>query len=67
VTSPYAHLRQYGVARSIPAIADPAVELVPSDPTGLVRRGKAEDGDGDIWLCGGGVLAGQPLPRSANW
>ncbi|PNE40266.1 MULTISPECIES: dihydrofolate reductase family protein [Streptomyces] len=63
VSSPYAHLRQYVVSRSLPDIADPAVELVSEDPIGLVRRLKAEDGDGDIWLCGGGVLAGQLLPE----
>ncbi|MER6140934.1 dihydrofolate reductase [Streptomyces sparsogenes] len=63
MTSPYAHLRQYVVSRSIPEIADPAVELVPEDPIGLVRRLKAEDAEGDIWLCGGGVLAGQLLPE----
>jgi dihydrofolate reductase len=63
VTSPYAHLRQYIVSRSIPEIADPSVELVAGDPVDLVRRLKAEDGDRDIWLCGGGVLAGQLLPE----
>ncbi|GAB2610379.1 dihydrofolate reductase family protein [Streptomyces capparidis] len=63
VTSPYAHLRQYVVSRSLPEIADPAVELVPGDPVGLVRRLKAEDADPDVWLCGGGVLAGQLLPE----
>ncbi|UJB39840.1 dihydrofolate reductase family protein [Streptomyces sp. A1-5] len=63
VSSPYAHLRQYVVSRSLPDIADPAVELVSEDPIDLVRRLKAEDGDGDIWLCGGGVLAGQLLPE----
>ncbi|MEU7638523.1 MULTISPECIES: dihydrofolate reductase family protein [unclassified Streptomyces] len=63
VTSPYAHLRQYVVSRSLPEIADPAVELVPDDPIGLVRGLKAEAGDGDIWLCGGGVLAAQLLPE----
>lgn len=62
-TSPYAHLRQYVVSRSLPEIADPAVELVPDDPIGLVRRLKTEGGEGDIWLCGGGVLAGQLLPE----
>ncbi|MDX3227283.1 dihydrofolate reductase family protein [Streptomyces sp. ME19-01-6] len=61
VTSPYTHLRQYVVSRSLPEIADPAVELAPDDPIGLVRRLKAEGGEGDIWLCGGGVLAGQLL------
>ncbi|MER5642784.1 dihydrofolate reductase [Kitasatospora sp. NPDC002227] len=61
VTSPYAHLRQYVVSGSLGEIADPAVELVPSDPLGLVRRLKAEEGAADVWLCGGGVLAGQLL------
>ena len=34
------------------------VTVVADDPTGLVRRLKAEDGL-DIWPCGGGDLAGQ--------
>lgn len=63
VTSPYAHLRQYVVSRSLTEIADPAVELVPGDPVGLARRLKARDGDGDIWLCGGATLAAQLLPE----
>ncbi|RCV47847.1 dihydrofolate reductase family protein [Marinitenerispora sediminis] len=63
VTNPYAHLRQYVVSRSLGESPDPAVELVPDDPVGLVRRLKDEPGDGDIWLCGGGVLAGQLLPE----
>ncbi|MGW5263894.1 dihydrofolate reductase family protein [Microbispora sp. NPDC004025] len=62
VTSPYAHLRQYVVSASTPEIADPQVELVPGDPIGLVRRLKKEEG-GDIWLCGGGALAGSLLPE----
>lgn len=63
VASPYAHLRQYVVSRSLTEVADPAVELVHDDPVGLVRRLKAETADGDIWLCGGAVLAGQLLPE----
>lgn len=62
VTSPYAHLRQYVVSRSLTEVADPAVTLVPGDPLGLARRLKAEDGM-DIWLCGGSELAGQLLPE----
>ncbi|WP_182881170.1 dihydrofolate reductase family protein [Microbispora sp. H10949] len=62
VTSPYAHLRQYVVSASTPEIGDPQVELVRSDPIGLVRRLKQEEG-GDIWLCGGGALAGALLPE----
>ncbi|GAA5047734.1 dihydrofolate reductase family protein [Nocardia callitridis] len=59
-TSPYAHLRQYVVSRSFGKSADPAVEVVDHDPLGLVRRLKSEVG-GDIWLAGGGNLAGQLL------
>ncbi|MEU8247003.1 dihydrofolate reductase family protein [Nonomuraea sp. NPDC048916] len=62
VTSPYAHLRQFVISSGIPEIADPAVELVSGDPLGLVRRLKQEDGL-DIWLCGGGKLAGSVLPE----
>jgi dihydrofolate reductase len=60
VTSPYAHMRQYVVSSTLGRIDDPKVELVESDPIGLVRRRKAESG-GDIWLCGGGRLAAQLL------
>jgi dihydrofolate reductase len=62
VTSPYAHLRQYVVSSTIKSIDDPAVELVPGDPLGLVRRLKQEDGL-NIYLCGGGNLAAQLLPE----
>jgi dihydrofolate reductase len=62
VTSPYAHLRQYVVSSTLGAIADPSVELVDGDPTTLVRDLKREDGL-DIWLCGGGRLAGSLLPE----
>ncbi|GAA3729803.1 dihydrofolate reductase [Spinactinospora alkalitolerans] len=62
VTSPYAHLRQYVVSTTIPEIADPGVELVPGDPIGLVRRLKKEEGL-DVWLAGGGKLAGSLLPE----
>ncbi|MFJ8308747.1 MULTISPECIES: dihydrofolate reductase family protein [unclassified Streptomyces] len=58
VVSPYAHLRQYVVSRSLTRSPDPAVELVPGDPVAKVRELKERDGLG-IWLCGGGNLAGQ--------
>ncbi|NEW42700.1 dihydrofolate reductase [Nocardia cyriacigeorgica] len=60
ITSPYGHMRQYVVSTTIGQIEDPGVELVESDPVGLVRRLKQEDGM-DIWLAGGGKLAGALL------
>ncbi|MEV6810634.1 dihydrofolate reductase family protein [Micromonospora sp. NPDC051296] len=60
VTSPYAHLTQYVFTRSLPPSDDPAVEIVSGDPVTFVRDLKRRAG-GDIWLCGGGQLAGQLL------
>jgi dihydrofolate reductase len=57
VTSPYPHLRQYVVSRTMAAIPSPEVQLVPTGPTLLVQKLKREDGL-DIWLCGGAGLAG---------
>lgn len=62
ITSPYRHLRQYVVSRTLAEIADPEVELVHGDPIGLVRRLKQEHGS-DVWLAGGGRLAGTLLPE----
>ncbi|GAA4547298.1 dihydrofolate reductase family protein [Amycolatopsis samaneae] len=62
LTSPYAHLRQYVVSSTLGEIADPAVTLVGADPAGFVRELKQESGL-DIWLCGGGKLAGALLPE----
>ncbi|GLF94885.1 dihydrofolate reductase family protein [Streptomyces yaizuensis] len=61
-TSPYAHLRQYVVSSTLAPDVDPAVTVVAGDPLGLVRGLKREEGQ-DIWLCGGGVLAGALLPE----
>lgn len=63
VSSPYRHLRQYVVSTTIPEINDPTVELISGDPIGPVRRLKEEQSDLDIWLCGGGKLAGSLLPE----
>ncbi|GGG06110.1 deaminase [Rhodococcoides trifolii] len=61
ISSPYAHLRQFVVSTSLGPIEDDAVTLV-TDPEDTVRALKAEDGL-DIWLAGGGVLAGALLPH----
>jgi dihydrofolate reductase len=57
VTNAYPHMRHYLYSTTLTESADPGVELVNTDPVEHVRRLKAEDGM-DIWLCGGGSLAG---------
>ncbi|MFJ5121133.1 dihydrofolate reductase family protein [Kitasatospora sp. NPDC088548] len=61
-TSPYAHLRQYVVSSTLAPDTDPDVTVVAGDPLALVRDLKQEEGQ-DIWLCGGGLLAGALLPE----
>ncbi|MFF8939468.1 dihydrofolate reductase family protein [Streptomyces paradoxus] len=64
ITNPYAHLRQYVISSTLARDADPAVTVVPGDPIALVRELKREQGtDLNIWLCGGGGLAGALLPE----
>jgi dihydrofolate reductase len=62
ITSPYAHLRQLVVSRSLERSPDPAVELVREAPLERVRALKREEGKG-IYLAGGGELAGALLPE----
>ncbi|MEV3960824.1 dihydrofolate reductase family protein [Nocardia sp. NPDC050193] len=51
---------QYVVSTTLAGVGDPEIELVRTDPVELVRRLEKEDGPQgkDIWLCGGGTLAG---------
>lgn len=60
VTSPYTHMEQYVVSSTLGSLDDPGVTVVESDPLALVRRLKQADGM-DIWLAGGGKLAGAVL------
>ena len=60
IGSPYPHLRQLVASRE-PREHDPAITLT-SDPLRDVRALKEKDGL-DIWLCGGGELAGTLLPE----
>ncbi|GAA2614603.1 dihydrofolate reductase family protein [Actinomadura fulvescens] len=62
VTSPYPHLRQYVVSETLTTSPDPAVDIISGDVTGKVRALKAEEGK-DIFLLGGGRLAGSLLPE----
>lgn len=63
ITSPYAHLRQYVVSSTLGESPDPEVTVIKGNPLGLVRDLKQEESDKDIWLCGGGRLAGALLPE----
>ncbi|MFD4135774.1 dihydrofolate reductase family protein [Streptomyces goshikiensis] len=58
ITSPYAHLEQYVLSRSLAESPDPAVKVFSGDAVELVRELKARPGLG-IYLCGGADLAGQ--------
>ncbi|WP_067830787.1 dihydrofolate reductase family protein [Actinomadura kijaniata] len=60
VGSPYAHLRQYVVSTTLGDSPHPDVRVVADDPVGWMRRLKA-DGGKDIYLVGGGRLAGTLL------
>lgn len=60
IASPYPHLRQVVASRHA-RDHDPAIVLT-REPLSVVRELKSEDGL-DIWLCGGGVLAGELLPE----
>ncbi len=57
VTSPYAHLRQVVVSRTLES-PDPAVTVVREDPVAAVRTLKEEETGLDVYLAGGGQLAG---------
>jgi dihydrofolate reductase len=61
VTSPYGHLDQYVVSRTLTASPDADVTVIAADPLDEVRRLKEQPGKG-IWLAGGGQLAGVLLP-----
>ena len=49
--------RKYVFSATLDELPSPGVELVAGDPVAKVRELKAQDGR-DIWLCGGGTLAG---------
>lgn len=57
VTDAFPHLRHLVFSRTLTESPDPAVELVSDDPVSTVRELKRTDGK-DIWLIGGGALAG---------
>jgi dihydrofolate reductase len=60
ISSPYPHLLQIVVSRHARDV-DPTM-IVTDDPIATVRELKQQEGL-DIWLCGGGELAGSLLPE----
>ncbi len=58
----YPHLKHVVFSRSLTSLPGAAVELVGTDPVEKVRELKQGDGK-DIWLCGGGELAGLLYPE----
>ncbi len=57
VTSPYPMMRQYVFSRTMEQSLDEQVTLISETPEDFVRGLKTGNGQ-DIWLCGGGHLAG---------
>lgn len=57
VADAYPHLRHVVFSTTLASAADPAVSVVADDPAKTVRGMKDEEGK-DIWLVGGGELAG---------
>ncbi|MEV4196886.1 dihydrofolate reductase family protein [Micromonospora globbae] len=62
VTDAYPHLRHLVFSRTLSESPDPAVEIVSGDPVAKVRELKQQDGK-DLWLVGGGELAGALYPE----
>lgn len=62
IADAYPHLRHLVFSRTLSEAADPAVQIVSGDPVATVRELKKQDGK-DIWLVGGGTLAGVLYPE----
>lgn len=58
IVDPYEPLETVVFSRTLPAKISGRVRVTADDPVGVVRALKAAEG-ADIWLCGGGSLAGQ--------
>ncbi|OLT13677.1 deaminase [Actinomadura sp. CNU-125] len=57
IANAYPHLRHLVFSRTLSESPDPAVQIVSGDPVTAVQELK-EQGGKDIWLLGGGTLAG---------
>jgi dihydrofolate reductase len=56
----YAHMMQYVMSKSMPEFQHPSLRVIRQDPAEFVGGMKNESG-GNIYLCGGGALAGYLL------
>lgn len=56
----YAHMKQYVMSKSMPESGHPDLQIVRQDPAKFVADLKTQHG-GNIYLCGGGRLAGHLL------
>ena len=63
ITSPYAHMRQYVLSRTLAKDTDPDVTIVDTDPLALVRALKQEKGELGVCMVGGPTAAGAVLPE----
>ena len=57
VTS-YPNMKNYVFSRTMDKSPDENVEIVADSPGEIVQKIKSENSDKDVWLCGGGALAG---------
>ncbi|MDI6103053.1 dihydrofolate reductase family protein [Actinoplanes sp. NEAU-A12] len=62
VSDAFPHLRHLVFSRTLTQSPDPAVQIVSDDPIATVRALKQQDGK-DIWVIGGGALAGALYPE----
>lgn len=56
----YGHMMQYVMSKSMPAYHHPRLQVIRQNPAEFVHGLKQESG-GQIYLCGGGALAGYLL------
>jgi len=65
-TDPYHPLETVVLSRRLPPKQEGSLRITPEDPIAVVRALKARAGR-DIWLCGGGALAGYLAGEIDEW
>lgn len=59
----YGHMMQYVMSQTMPEYQHPQLQVIRQDPAEFVRELKSQTGD-QIYLCGGGALAGYLLDHT---